>query len=139
MASTSTTPAMRSKIIETAKSFALSLKINQIHFGFLLVNAAEIRPPAIAPMKYARISKLPCGKKTIAANGKAFIPPILFASIPIATAKTEAFQVNMKIAPAPKMNENRNERKRTPMLFDTILKNVSGDAKLPLIALISFI
>lgn len=73
-------------------------------------------------MKYASISKLPWGKNIRTASGSALTPPMLFAAMPIAAERTEAFQARMKIAPAPKMNENRKDKNKTPMLFNKIFE-----------------
>lgn len=60
---------MTNKNMEMTINPIESLTMNQNLVGFFLIIAADTNPPAIAPIKYAPISKVPWGMNVNMAKG----------------------------------------------------------------------
>ena len=82
-------------------------------------------PPAIAPMKYAPTSGIPCGNKQ-PNFPRAWKWSLASISCPMTSPITEAFQAMRKIAPAPKMNDMNNVHPRTTALLEKMHPMESG-------------
>lgn len=98
-------------------------------------------PPANAPTKYANISGTPCITylnspiDTTEKYDPNVTPPNWFASdamfvlmkFPMATPITDAFHININIAPAPYKNENKMQNRSTLTLLKNILLNMLNE------------
>lgn len=127
------------KMNERTNNLIESLTTIQNFIDFLLEIVTDTNPPAIAPMKYAPISKDPWGMNIITAAGKDLKPPEASEIMPIAADNTVAFHAKMNIAPEPNRKENRKDIVKTLVLFKNISMNLPPNSNFPLIRLTSAI